>query len=53
VEVGAGIVDWKRVLTAALSSGVRHFAVEQEPPYAISRIEAARRAFAYLNALQV
>ena len=53
VEVGAGIIDWKRVLTAALASGVRHFAVEQEPPYKIPRIEAARRAFAYLSALQV
>jgi sugar phosphate isomerase/epimerase len=53
VEVGAGIIDWKRVLTAALASGVRHFAVEQEPPYTIPRIEAARRAFAYLNTLQI
>jgi sugar phosphate isomerase/epimerase len=50
-EVGSGIVDWRRVLTAARSSGVRHFAIEQEPPYAGPRLDAARKSFAYLEGL--
>lgn len=52
-EVGSGIVDWPRVLAAAVRSGVRHFAVEQEPPYANPPIESARKSFAYLSALRI
>lgn len=52
-EVGSGIVDWKRVLTAAVASGVRHFAVEQEPPYITPEIESARKSFQFLNRIQV
>lgn len=43
-EVGAGKLDWARILPAARAAGVRHFYVEQEPPFAIPRIEAARRS---------
>lgn len=52
-EVGAGIIDWQRVLTAAVGAGVEHFAVEQEPPYAMPELEAARKSFAYLSRLEV
>jgi sugar phosphate isomerase/epimerase len=51
--VGEGVIDWPRVLRAALASGVRHFAIEQEPPYATAPIEAARRSFAYLSSLEI
>jgi sugar phosphate isomerase/epimerase len=50
-EVGAGVLDWKLILPAAIAAGVRHFAVEQEPPYTIPPIEAARKSYAYLSTL--
>lgn len=51
-EVGSGTQPWARLLPAAYEIGVRHFYVEQEPPFAIPRIEAARRSYAYLAALR-
>ena len=51
IEAGAGIVDWSRVLRAAMANGVRHFAVEQEPPQ-IPPLNAARTSFAYLTRLR-
>lgn len=50
-EVGSGIIDWRRVLRVATDAGVRHFAVEQEPPYTMPQIESARRSFRYLSGL--
>lgn len=41
-EVGSGRLDWTRLLPGAHAAGVRHFYVEQEPPFARPRIEAAR-----------
>ena len=41
-EIGSGVLDWARLLPAAYASGVRDFYVEQEPPFARPRIEAAR-----------
>lgn len=52
-EVGSGIVDWPRVIGAAVRSGVHHFIVEQEPPYKLPPIESARRSFAYLSSLRI
>lgn len=51
-EVGVGTLPWSRILPAAYAAGVRHFYVEQEPPFAIPRIEAARRSYAYLSQLR-
>jgi sugar phosphate isomerase/epimerase len=51
-EVGSGTQPWARLLPAAYAAGVRHFYVEQEPPFAIPRIEAARRSYSYLAALR-
>lgn len=48
-QVGEGCVDWARVLPAAYAAGVRHFYVEQEPPFAILRMAAAARSFDYLS----
>ncbi|HEV2597861.1 sugar phosphate isomerase/epimerase [Sphingopyxis sp.] len=51
-EVGTGSVDWARVLPAAYAAGVRHFYYEQEPPFAIPRIEAAAKSYAFLAQLR-
>ncbi|CAN7318642.1 sugar phosphate isomerase/epimerase [Phenylobacterium sp. LjRoot225] len=51
-EVGAGKLDWARILPAAYDAGVRHFYVEQEPPFAIPRMEAVARSYAYLSKLK-
>ena len=50
-EVGSGRIDWKRVLPAAAAAGVRHFYVEQEPPFTIPRIDAAAKSYGFLRAL--
>lgn len=50
-EIGAGKLNWSRILPAAHKAGVHHFYVEQEPPFAIPRIEAVERSFAYLSKL--
>lgn len=47
-EVGSGKLDWKTLLPAAYAAGVRGFYVEQEPPFARPRIEAARISHDYL-----
>lgn len=51
-EVGSGTQPWGHLLPAAYAAGVRHFYVEQEPPFTIPRIEAARRAYTYLAGLK-
>lgn len=51
-EVGSGTLDWAAILPAAYDAGVRHFYVEQEPPFAIPRIEAARRSYGFLSQLR-
>lgn len=51
-EVGSGVIDWNRLLPAAYRAGVRHFYVEQEPPFKIDRFDAAARSFAFLSRLQ-
>jgi sugar phosphate isomerase/epimerase len=50
-EVGSGTLDWTKILPAAQAAGVEHFYVEQEPPFAIPRIEAARRSYDFLTRL--
>jgi sugar phosphate isomerase/epimerase len=47
-EVGSGKLDWKKLLPAAYAAGVRGFYVEQEPPFARPRIEAAKISYDYL-----
>ncbi|MBB5685965.1 sugar phosphate isomerase/epimerase family protein [Sphingobium boeckii] len=51
-EVGSGVLDWARILPAAYKAGVRNFYVEQEPPFTIPRMEAARRSADFLTALK-
>ncbi|WP_310081630.1 sugar phosphate isomerase/epimerase [Caulobacter sp. BE254] len=47
-EVGAGMIPWPKLLPAAYEAGVRGFYVEQEPPFAHSRLESAKISFDYL-----
>lgn len=51
-EVGSGTLQWDKILPAAYSAGVRHFLVEQEPPFTIPRIEAAARSYTFLAGLK-
>lgn len=50
---GEGAVDLKAILPAGRAAGVQWFFVEQEPPFAIPRLEAARRNYDYLARLRV
>lgn len=47
-EIGSGKLPWKTLLPAAYATGVREFYVEQEPPFARPRIEAAKISYDYL-----
>jgi len=52
VKTGAGRQDWARILPAAHRAGIEHFYVEQEPPFAIPRMEAAERSYRFLKDLR-
>jgi sugar phosphate isomerase/epimerase len=51
-EVGAGKLDWAKILPAAHKAGVRNFYVEQEPPFTMTRMDAAKKSYNYLAALK-
>lgn len=51
-DVGAGRLDWKTILPAAHKAGVRNFFLEQEPPFATPRMEAAENGYKYLSTLE-
>ena len=51
-EVGSGMIDWRRLLPAAHAAGVRDFFVEQEPPFAHSRLESVGISYGYLAGLR-
>jgi sugar phosphate isomerase/epimerase len=50
-EVGSGKLDWARILPVAYQAGARHFYVEQEPPFTMTRMEAAAKSFGFLDKL--
>src|SRR6185437_7648166 len=50
-DVGSGVLDWKSVLSAGYEAGVRKYYVEQEPPFAGPRMDAARADYEYLARL--
>jgi sugar phosphate isomerase/epimerase len=50
-DVGAGSLDWKAILPVAYEVGVRYYYVEQEPPFAEPRMQAARTDYDYLARL--
>lgn len=47
-DVGSGVLDWKAILPAGYNAGVRYYYVEQEPPFAGPRMDAARADYQYL-----
>lgn len=51
-EVGSGKQDWARILPEAHRAGVRHFYVEQEPPFTMPRMDAAAKSYGYLAGLR-
>lgn len=50
-DVGSGSLDWKAILPAGYDAGVRYYYVEQEPPFAGPRLDAARADYEYLARL--
>ena len=46
--VGEGRLHWPRILRAAAAVGVRHYYLEQEPPFTMPRLEAVRRGHDFL-----
>lgn len=50
-DIGAGRIEWKRLLPAAHAAGVRHFFLEQEPPFPGPRIDSARAGHDFLAGL--
>ncbi len=51
-QIGDGQQDWAKILPAAYKAGVRNFYVEQEPPFAMARMDAVKRSFDYLVKLK-
>ncbi|MFI4885751.1 MAG: sugar phosphate isomerase/epimerase family protein [Steroidobacterales bacterium] len=47
-DVGSGTLDWKSILPVGYDAGVRYYYVEQEPPFAGPRMDAARADYEYL-----
>ena len=53
-EVGRGKIDWKRVFSAAKGANLKHYFVEQEPPFEeMPPFEALRASYDYLHDLKV
>jgi sugar phosphate isomerase/epimerase len=50
--VGDGKLDWAKILPAAYNAGVRSFYVEQEPPFTMARMDAAKKSYDYLAAVK-
>ena len=51
-EIGRGSVDWQRLFTAAKKARVRHYFVEQEPPFdEMPPFDALKVSYAYLHDL--
>jgi sugar phosphate isomerase/epimerase len=50
-EVGSGVLDWKKVLPACASAGVRHYFVEQDQTPG-DPLESLKKSYQYLAALK-
>jgi sugar phosphate isomerase/epimerase len=49
-EIGHGVIDWPKVLTAASKAGVSHYFVEQDQTPG-DPVESLRQSFAYISKL--
>jgi sugar phosphate isomerase/epimerase len=53
-EVGRGKIDWKRLFTAAKKATLKHYFVEQEPPFdEMPPFDALRVSYSFLHDLKV
>src|ERR1700722_18028533 len=53
-EVGNGVIDWKKVFTAAKKAGIQGYYIEQEPPFtAHPPLEAIKISYDYLHNLKM
>lgn len=50
---GEGVLDWRALLSAAKAAGVTGWYVEQEAPFATTRLDAVRANYAYFSTLTV
>ncbi len=50
-DMGEGIQNWNSIVDALKSSSVQHIYVEEEPPYRISGMESARKAYRFVQPL--
>ncbi len=48
-DLGTGFVDYKPIFAAGKAAGIEHIFVEQEAPFAVSRMESVKVDFAYLQ----
>lgn len=51
-EIGAGILDWPRILSAAATAGVEHYFIEQDFTEG-DPIDSVRRSIAYLKQVEI
>jgi sugar phosphate isomerase/epimerase len=51
-EVGSGRQPWAQILRAAHKAGCQHYYIEQEPPFTMTRLEAAAKGQSFLSALR-
>jgi sugar phosphate isomerase/epimerase len=50
---GRGVLDWQALLPAAKAAGVTGWYVEEEAPFATTRLDAVRANYAYFSTLTV
>lgn len=50
-EIGAGVIDWKRVFAAARAGGVKHWFVEQEGKMDHAPMESIAISYGYLKGM--
>jgi sugar phosphate isomerase/epimerase len=48
VEVGLGMLDWRKILPACADAGVQHYYVEQEPPFSRDRFDSMKLSHDFL-----
>jgi hypothetical protein len=51
-EVGAGIIDWVGIFVAAPKAGVKHYFIEQEPPFERPALESVHQSYDWLHTLR-
>jgi sugar phosphate isomerase/epimerase len=53
-EIGKGSIDWKAVFEASKKANIKHYFVEQEPPFSeMPPLDAIKVSYDYLHALKV